>query len=724
MGDGDEGRAAVFRSDGLSNTTRLMDVLRVAMGAGQITAGSKEISAMIRQLGRFHEAAGSSEGGLCDAMMNESGLREVPDIPEGPLLKGDVPEQGLIRSIKSQQRSVSKEKERMIQGIQSRPDGDTTSDGLAAQCGQHGLGARAADLMTDDSEAPVRGGGPATSIRFGPSTSFSEAGRQLAELFTLNRGQGIAVRLICHQLDRVRRDERETPQLCQFVGGEGGTGKSRVIEAIAALFASKGISHRLLLTAKSGTAAASINGITIHSACGFSKDATVRSRRAEPDGFVASSSAGLRVDGKTTAEWQEKWLLIIDEVSMLGARTLYAVNERLCQLRESARDFGGIPIVLFCGDFHQFRPVQERSILLPSTAIAWDEDQSFRAEQRYQHDRAHALWNKFTVVVMLSEQVRAAGDRELQRLLMRVRQGVQDQSDLDFLNSRCYRKNRPIPWESGVTVVTPLNRNRWNLNVEEALCFQKAREAQLRIFISEHRWKDGEPTEEEAVMILNQGDDSSIPVPGVFIFVPGMPIVVNQNTHMGLKLVNGASYAAVDVILDKAYPGHRIGAGAVVHFGPLAGLVLASETTRDLRFVGMPPGTILLTPLSIKIERQRKRPWQTTDASRRGLPCAAAFACTDYKVQSKTLDRVALELRGTRTTTINGQAIPTQCDPYSLYVQLSRCKSLDGIMLLSEARERDFVGNTVPENMVAAEERLERLSDATIREAESWDRWG
>jgi hypothetical protein len=34
-------------------------------------------------------------------------------------------------------------------------------------------------------------------------------------------------------------------------------------------------------------------------------------------------------------DWQEKYLLTTDEVSMLGARTLYAVNEQLCRLRES-----------------------------------------------------------------------------------------------------------------------------------------------------------------------------------------------------------------------------------------------------------------------------------------------------------------------------------------------------------------------------------------------------
>ncbi|KFA68625.1 hypothetical protein S40285_09473 [Stachybotrys chlorohalonatus IBT 40285] len=71
------------------------------------------------------------------------------------------------------------------------------------------------------------------------------------------------------------------------------------------------------------------------------------------------------------------------------------------------------------------------------------------------------------------------------------------------------------------------------------LAFKKQHQATLRIFISHHRWKDGEPTEEEALMMLNHGDYSASPVPAVFMFVPGMPVVVNQNTHQDLKLSMG-----------------------------------------------------------------------------------------------------------------------------------------------------------------------------------------
>jgi hypothetical protein len=97
-------------------------------------------------------------------------------------------------------------------------------------------------------------------------------------------------------------------------------------------------------------------------------------------------------------------MLVIDEVSMLGARTLYAVDARLRELRGSAEDFCSIPIIVYLGDFHQFRPVQERSILLPSSDFLWDQGKSFSVEQRYQHDKAHALWKKFTTVVILNEQ--------------------------------------------------------------------------------------------------------------------------------------------------------------------------------------------------------------------------------------------------------------------------------------------------------------------------------
>ncbi|KAM4061911.1 PIF1-like helicase [Hirsutella rhossiliensis] len=609
--EGGRGGEEAYRAGGAGDAARLIDVVRNAAGAGQVTAQSTELLAMTQQLCRFQQSALGSEAELAATVVAERAGRRV-NLPGSELSGAALPRQEEVRAIKSQQRSAARERERAIQGIQG--------GGAAA-----GVGA--------DRGAALRGvmGG------------FGE-----------------------DDMDVTAAD------------GDVDAGTAAVMRAIALLI---DLSSRLLVTATSGTAAARINGITLHSACGLTGERFV--------------------DGRSRMDWQEKEVLVIDEVSMLGARTLHAANEQLCRLRGSARDFGGIPVVIFCGDFHQFRPVQERSILLPSAAVAWDEDGAFAAEQRRQHDKAHALWRRFTTVVMLDEQMRAAGDPELRRLLGRIRRGEQDRSDLELLNSRCHRPGRRIPWETGLTVVTPLNRNRWNLNLEAALAFRARRRTAARIFLSEHKWREGLPTEEEAVLMLCQGDDSATPVPAVFVFVPGMPVVVNQNTHQGLKLVNGAGYTAVDVIPDRAFPGHRVSAELTMHFGPPAGIVLASETTRDFHFVGMPAGTILLTPISVKITAQRKRPWQRNDVSRRGLPCAAAFACTDYKVQGGTLERVALELRG-EDDDGRGEGGAVAVRP------------------VQPVRERDLVGNRVPEEMTAAQARLEELSRQTTQEAADW----
>ncbi|KAM4058271.1 PIF1-like helicase [Hirsutella rhossiliensis] len=467
--------AATYRSNNIGDATRLIDVVRGAVGTNQVTAKSPELMAMMRQLCRFQQSALCSTAELEAIAIPEQGLRCI-SMPGRVFSGAALPPQDQVKAIKSQQITIA---ELRCGGDDRLREDDvemTTAD---------------SDETASDAEAGMR-------VQLGPSTSFFAAGKELSTRLTLNKRQSIAFLIICRQLDLMRQTNRgDAGQLCQFVGGEGGTGKSRIIGALVELFSGKSLSNRLLITATSGTAAAQINGITIHSACGFTKDqgAGGANTAKDLDGVRLTKRAERFIHGQSRMDWQEKDVLVIDEIS-------------------------GIPIVLFCGDFQQFRPVQERSIVLPSAAISWDVDNSFKAEQRHQHDKAHALWKRFTTVVMLNEQMRAAGDPELQGLLKRIRQGAD-------------------PWETGITVVTPLNRNRWNLNMEASLAFRVQQRSTMRIFISEHKWKEGLPTEEEAIM--------------------------------GLKLVNGAGYSAVEVIVDKASPGHRISSDMTIHFGPPAG---------------------------------------------------------------------------------------------------------------------------------------------------------
>ncbi|CVL09411.1 uncharacterized protein FMAN_15545 [Fusarium mangiferae] len=278
----------------------------------EITAGSKEISSMVEQMYRFQTTALDSTDDLNATVIPDHDAH----ILGGSILRAEIPRQEQLRSIQSQQNSLFYEREKMIQGLQNQLGGTAAADGVAAHSGSDSPGQQDDPTTHADQRGPSRDTGPPMGVMFGPSTSFCETGRQVAESFTLNQRQSIALQLIC----------------------EGGTGKSRVIAAIAELFVRTEQSHRLLLTATSGTAAANINGVTIHSVCGFSKDTVARVGRAgDPDGFASSGSAALRIDGQTKMDWQEKQVLIIDEISMLGAQTLHAVNEQLCRLRVCSR---------------------------------------------------------------------------------------------------------------------------------------------------------------------------------------------------------------------------------------------------------------------------------------------------------------------------------------------------------------------------------------------------
>ncbi|KAI9059157.1 hypothetical protein FKP32DRAFT_1551869, partial [Trametes sanguinea] len=80
----------------------------------------------------------------------------------------------------------------------------------------------------------------------------------------LNDAQTRAFRIIAeHSL------EDKPPPLRMFLGGVGGTGKSRVIKALTSFFEARNQSRRLRLAAYTGVAARNIGGTTLHTALSF-----------------------------------------------------------------------------------------------------------------------------------------------------------------------------------------------------------------------------------------------------------------------------------------------------------------------------------------------------------------------------------------------------------------------------------------------------------------------
>ncbi|KZS91466.1 hypothetical protein SISNIDRAFT_414094, partial [Sistotremastrum niveocremeum HHB9708] len=135
----------------------------------------------------------------------------------------------------------------------------------------------------------------------------------IAREHTLNKKQSLAFRLVCmHSVS----SHNTKPPLRMYLGGPGGTGKSRVIHAIANFFERKGQSRRLRMACYTGVAASHIQGGTLHSTLML----TQRS-------FGASAKRNANAD--MMRMWDGVDYLLIDEISMVGCALLADVHQAL-----------------------------------------------------------------------------------------------------------------------------------------------------------------------------------------------------------------------------------------------------------------------------------------------------------------------------------------------------------------------------------------------------------
>ena len=120
---------------------------------------------------------------------------------------------------------------------------------------------------------------------------------------------------------------------------------------------------RLAVCATSGATAAELDGQTLHSAVRL----TITGRGSE--GGLSTISQNEEnpiraVNGDERELFLEKLMFIVDEVSMLAGADLLEMDKNLKEFRGCDDDFGGVPVILFAGDFRQFPPVRSASILL------------------------------------------------------------------------------------------------------------------------------------------------------------------------------------------------------------------------------------------------------------------------------------------------------------------------------------------------------------------------
>ena len=200
--------------------------------------------------------------------------------------------------------------------------------------------------------------------------------------------------------------------------GGAGSGKSTVIRLVAQwaqrILQQEGQdvdSPCVVITAFCGTAAANVDGQTLHSSFGFNFS---NDHNSLPD----------KSRDKRRAILKYLKLVIIDEVSMVKADMLMQLDLRLQEIKEQVGvPFGGVGVLVF-GDLMQLPPCMGRYVF----------DEPANPDFLITH-KINPRWMLFKSI-LLEENHRQGDDKSFAELLNRFRIKIHTEEDLETLRTR------------------------------------------------------------------------------------------------------------------------------------------------------------------------------------------------------------------------------------------------------------------------------------------------
>ncbi len=226
-----------------------------------------------------------------------------------------------------------------------------------------------------------------------------------------------------------------------FLTGRAGTGKTTFLRSLQSK-----TYKRMVVVAPTGVAAINAGGQTIHSFFQLPfgpivpEDAPVDKAGPKEKGLMASSYNKLRKNKLNLIRSLD--LLVIDEISMVRADVLDAIDAVLRRVRHSQKPFGGVQ-VLMIGDVHQLAPVakpDEWELLSPYYDTVY-----FFA--------SHVLQKTPYLCVEL-DHIYRQHDQDFITLLNKVRDNKMDAECLTLLNQRYLPEFTPRDNEGYITLTT------------------------------------------------------------------------------------------------------------------------------------------------------------------------------------------------------------------------------------------------------------------------------
>jgi len=411
-----------------------------------------------------------------------------------------------------------------------------------------------------------------------------------------------------------------------FLTGKAGTGKTTFLKDLR-----KNSPKRMIVVAPTGVAAINAGGVTIHSFFQLPFHPYVpgfylpeNNRTSLP---AANDPPGYKMSREKINIIRSLDLLVIDEISMVRADTLDAVDSALRRYKNRFLPFGGVQLLMI-GDLQQLAPVvrdEDREILCKYY------DSCFFFESK-------ALGSIDYVTIELRHVFRQT-DKTFIDLLNKIRDNNIDQETLNQLNKRYIPDFDP---DSGGGYITLTTHN----NQAQAINDLKL---------------EGLPgrTHSFTAVIKDDFPELSYPNAVELVLKEGAQVMFVKNDLSG----------------DKLFFNGKI--GKVISFEDDVIVVKCPDDESNIRV-----GKAEWQNMKYSLNEATKEIEETVIGTFTQYPLKLAWAITIHKSQGLTFDRAVIDAAAAFA---HGQ----------VYVALSRCRSLDGLVLSSPINSRCFRDNPV-----------------------------
>jgi ATP-dependent DNA helicase PIF1 len=207
-----------------------------------------------------------------------------------------------------------------------------------------------------------------------------------------------------------------------FITGRAGTGKSTLLQIFR-----RSTQKNVVVLAPTGVAALNVQGQTIHSLFNF------------PPRLLQSRD--IRANRRYKRLFLNLETLIIDEISMVRADVMEAIDYALKLNRSSSKPFGGVQVIMF-GDLFQLPPVVSTS----------EEKQFFSYRYASPYFFSADCLDHIDLEMIELRKVYRQDSRHFLRLLESIRNATVDHDDLEDLNRRYLPDFQPDPSENYLTL--------------------------------------------------------------------------------------------------------------------------------------------------------------------------------------------------------------------------------------------------------------------------------